>query len=157
MLGGRVERVEELVEVDGGGGEVLGEDAAVGDLRGALGRQGEVDVAVGDARQRRLADDRLRPVPQRRVVLVDGHHHLRLSVRREVDALDLADGLPRHLDEVALDQLRGVLEVRLDGVATATAAEQQEGSEDHRGQYGQQSDHPHNGCGGPQLPPRTVV
>ena len=67
----RVEGVEELVEVDRGGRRVLLEHAALGDLLAALGRHAQVDVAVGDAGQRGLADGGERAAAQRRVVLVD--------------------------------------------------------------------------------------
>ena len=114
-----VERVEELVEVDRGGRRVLLDDALVGDLLGALRRQAEVDVAVGDAGERGLADGGEGAVAQRRVVLVDLHRDLGLAVVGEVDVGDLADGRAADLHEVALDELGGVLEAGLDRVAAA--------------------------------------
>ena len=103
----------------------------VGDLLGALGRHAQVDVAVGDARQRGLADRGERAAAQRREVVVDLHRDLGLAVRREVDGLDRADGRAAGLDEVALHELGGVLEARLDLVAAAGRA--QEEDRDHDG------------------------
>ena len=54
----RVERVEELVEVDDVGRRAGRERRAVVELLGRVGRRRQRDVAVGDARQRREADDR---------------------------------------------------------------------------------------------------
>ena len=56
--------------------------AALGDLLAALGRHAQVDVAVGDAGQRGLADRGERAAAQRRVVVVDLHRDLGLAVRR---------------------------------------------------------------------------
>ena len=98
----RVERVEELVEVDRGGRRggrqrrVLGQRAA----RVRAGR--ERDVAVGDARQRRQPDDRLRALAQRRVGLLDADPDRRLVVGRQLDLVDRADRAPADLDVVAL-------------------------------------------------------
>ena len=126
-----VEGVEELVEVDGGGRRVLLDHAAVGDLLAALGRHAQVDVAVGDARQRGLADRGERAAAQRRVVVLELHRDLGLAVRREVDVLDGADRRAARLDEVALHQLGGVLEARLDLVVAAGGAQQED--RDHDG------------------------
>jgi hypothetical protein len=115
-----------VVEVDRRGRRVLPDDAAVGDLLGALGRHAEVDVAVGDAGEGGLADRRERAAAQRRVVVLDRDRDARLAVGGEVDVRDLAHGRAAGLDEVALDQLRGVLEVRLDRVAAAGPAEQRD-------------------------------
>jgi hypothetical protein len=77
---------------------------------GAPGGEREVDVAVRDARQRGLADDRLRAAAQRRVVVVDRHRDLGLAVGVRSICSTLPTGCAADLHEVALDQLRGVLE-----------------------------------------------
>jgi hypothetical protein len=125
LAGGLVEGVEDLVEVDGGGRAVLPDRPAVGDGLGLRAREAEVDVAVGDAGQRRHADGGDRPFAQRRVVVVDGEGELRLPVGREPDVLDLAGRHAGDLHEVAPDELRGVLELRLDLIAVAGPAEEQ--------------------------------
>ncbi len=139
LAGGLVERVEDLVEVDRGRRRLLADDAAVGDLRGLGAGEPQVDVAVGDAGQRRLADRRLRAAPQRRVLLVDAERELGLPVGRQPDLLDRARADARDLHEVALDELRGVLELRLDRVAARGALQQhhdREGSGDGDGHDG---------------------
>ena len=122
-----VEGVEELVEVDRGRRVGLVDDAAGGDRLLVVGRRElEVDVAIGHAGERGLADDRLRAAAQRAIARVgDLHPHVGLAVGRQVDALDLADGDAGHLHEVALDELRGVLKARVDGVGAAAVAEQE--------------------------------
>ena len=123
------------------------DDAAVGDLRAALRRHAEVDVAVGDAGEGGLADGRERAAAQRRVVVVDLHRDLRLAVGREVDVRDLADGRAAGLDEVALDELRGVLEVGLDRVAAARSAQQE-----HRGDDGHDNNGGHGRRSNDEIP-----
>ena len=78
----RVERVEDLVEVDRGVGLVDADLAAVGDLlvAGAV-REGQVDVAVGEPGLGELPDRRPRAERQRRVVLLDREGDLGLRVR----------------------------------------------------------------------------
>src|SRR4029079_19471617 len=78
-----------------------------------------------------LADGGERAAAQRRVVLVDLERQLRLAVGRQLDVRDLAGRDPGDLDEVALDDLRGVLETRGDGVAPTAAAHQQHRGENH--------------------------
>ena len=153
----RVEGVEDLVEVDGGGRRVLLDHALVGDPLGALRRHPQVDVAVGDARQRGLADGGQRAAAQRRVVLVDLHRHRGLAVLGEVDAGDLADRRAAGLDQVALYELGGVLEVRGDGVAAARATEQEDGNHDGDDKNGGRSRRAHDLIPGePHSPePRT--
>src|SRR3954453_5038648 len=138
LAGRGVERVEQLVEVDRRRRRILVDDPAVGDLRGAVGGHAQVDVAVGHAGERRLADGGGRPAAQRGGVLLDAHRDPGLAVRREVDGLDLADRRAAGLDEVALDELRGVLEPGLDDVAAARRAQEEErdryGHDDEGGQ-----------------------
>ena len=77
--------------------------------------QAQVDVAVGDARQRGLADGRVRALAQRLVAVVgDLQRHVGLAVVGEVDLLDRPDRPAGDLDVVALDELAGVLEPRVD-------------------------------------------
>jgi hypothetical protein len=130
--GALVEQVEDLVQLDGGRGLVGADRAAVVDL-GAAGRaELQVDVAVGDAGQRRLLDHHLRAAPQRLVVRVaDPELDLRVPVLGHVDALDAADGDAAGLHLVALHDLAGVDELGRDRVA-AVAAEQQHGDCDYR-------------------------
>ena len=120
----RVERVEELVEVDGGRRLVREAIVAPSSSGGLLfGAEVEVDVAVGHARQRRLADRRARALVQRRpAVLVDVQLEVGLAVGGERDVLDLADRRAGDLDEVALDDLGGRLEAGVDRVVGAAAA-----------------------------------
>ena len=127
----RVERVEDLVEVDRRRRVVLVDHAAVGDRRGLAAGKAQVDVAVGDAGDGGLPDGGERAAAQRRVVLVDLQGQLRLAVGRQLDVRDLAGRDAGYLHEVALDELRGVLEPRRDGVAPAAAADQQHAGEDH--------------------------
>ena len=105
----------------------------IGDRGRAVARQAQVDVAVGDAGQRRLADGRERPAAQRRVVAVDAQRDLGLAVVRQPDVLDLAGGHAGDLHEVALDELGRVLEARLHLVAAARAAAEQHDGHEHRG------------------------
>ena len=65
----RVERVEDLVEVDGGLGARRRERVALVDVGLIAAAELQVDVAVGDARQRRLADDRAGAAAQRVVAV----------------------------------------------------------------------------------------
>ena len=130
LAGGLVEGVEDLVEVDRGGGRLLLDRAAVGDRRLACAREPEVDVAVGDAGQGGLADRREGALAQRRVVVVDAEGQLGLAVGRDADVLDLARRHAGDLDEVAAHELRGVLEARLDLVLLAGPAQEQH--RDHR-------------------------
>src|SRR6185295_4818739 len=88
-------------------------------------------VAVGDAGHGGLADGGERAAAQRGVVLVDLEGELRLAGGRELDVRDLAGGDPGDLDEVALDDLRGVLEPRGHGVVPTAAADQQHRGENH--------------------------
>jgi hypothetical protein len=143
----RVERVEDLVEVDGRRRAVLVDHAAVGDRRGLAAGKAQVDVAVGDAGHGGLADGGERAAAQRRVVLVDLQGQLRLAVRRQLDVGDLASGDAGDLDEIALDELRGVLELRRDGVAPTAAADQQHRGENHgEGDGGERGDPREWGC-----------
>ena len=81
----RVERVEQLVEVDRRRG-LRDRDRRVVGQRLARVRAGrDRDVAVRDARQRRQPDDRLRALAQRRVGLVDVDRDRRLVVGGQLD------------------------------------------------------------------------
>ena len=98
------------------------------------GAEVEVHVPVGDPRQRRLADDRLRALVQRlEGRVVDRQGQLGLTVGGQLDVRDAPDRAARHLHLVAGDDLAGVREDRLDLVARA-AREQQDGHghDDHR-------------------------
>jgi hypothetical protein len=132
LAGLRVERVEERVEVDRRGRVVRLDLAAVVDLLGVVRARLKRDVAVGDARQRRRADRRLRARVQRRVVVVELERHDRVGVLVQLDLGDRADLAAAHEDGVALDELAGVVEDRLDLVAVA-AAEHRERDERDRG------------------------
>ncbi len=77
----RVERVEDLVEVDGGRGVLGRQGPAVGDVGAVGAAELQVDVAVGDAGERGLADDRARPAAQRVIAVgVDVQRDPRLAV-----------------------------------------------------------------------------
>jgi hypothetical protein len=128
----RVERVEELVEVDRRLGLVGSDLAAAVDLRRAVGARLELDVAVGDPRQRRRANDGGRALVQRVEAGADRHLHARLGMVVESDRLDLADRASRHLDEVALHELAGVRERRRDGVARPAAEHEERDHDDDR-------------------------
>ena len=153
LAGGLVERVEDLVEVDGGGRAVLPDRAAVGDLGFLLAREAEVDVAVGDAGERGLADGGERALAQRRVLLVDAEGQLGLAVGGEADVLDLAGRHAGDLHEVALDELRGVLEARLDLVAVAGPAQQQHRDDRDGGHKGDERDDAREWSCSSQVPP----
>ena len=118
-----VEDVEDLVEVDGGRRVLLGDRPPVLDLLGGARRELEIDVAVGDARQRGGANDRLGPAAQGVLVVVDLDLDLGLAVVGQGDVLDLPHLRARDLDEVALDELGGVLEAQRVRVAAVTGAE----------------------------------
>ena len=90
-------------------------------------RQLQVDVAVREAGLRELADLGARAAPQRRVIVVDRELDLGVAVVGDLDALDRADRHAAHLDGVALHELTGVQEARLDLVAAPAAAEEDEG------------------------------
>src|SRR5436190_599287 len=86
----RRERVEDLVEIDLGGRVGERNLTAVRDLRrvGVRRRQGQLDLAARDRRQRGGADLGGGPRLQRRVVGVDRELDQRLAVRPERDVLD---------------------------------------------------------------------
>ena len=101
----RVERVEQLVEVDRRR-RLRDRDRRVVRQRPARVRAGrDRDIAVRDARQRRQADDRLRALAQRRVGLLDADPHRRLVVGGQLDRAHAADRAPADLHVVALHQL----------------------------------------------------
>ena len=90
----------------------------------------EIDVAVGDARQRAELHDRLGTGPERRVVLVvDRERDLGEPVGRHVDLLDGAYLRAPDPHLVALHELSRVLE--LGGDLVAAPAEHQDGRKDH--------------------------
>lgn len=111
--GRAVERVEQLVEVDGAGGLGRGDDAVVGD-RGSVRRpQSQIDVAVGDARQRDRANRGGGPFAQGlEGAVVDLQRQLRLTVWRQSDVRHRPDLVAGHLDQVAGDDLARVLKDR---------------------------------------------
>ena len=120
----RVERVEELVQVDLGDRLRPRHRPAVGDLLPALAlrRERQLDLAVGDPRQREGADLRGRPALERRVGLVDAEGDQGVAVVGQANVVDLADvGAPdRH--HLAADELGGVREVGGDLVVGGVAA-----------------------------------
>ena len=153
LAGGLVERVEDLVEVDRRGGRLLPDRAAVGDRPLARAREAQVDVAVGDAGEGGLADGGERALAQRGVLLVDAQGQLGLAVGREADVLDLAGRHAGDLHEVALDELRGVLEARLDLVAVAGPAQQQHRDDRDGGDKGDERDDAREWSCSSQVPP----
>jgi hypothetical protein len=116
----RVEGVEELVEIDRGRRLALADDAVRRDRRGVVaGWELEVDVAVRDPGERGEPDRRVGALPQGRGIAVHLRLDPRLAVGRELDVLDAAHGLAADLDLVALDDLGGVLEQEVVGLAPA--------------------------------------
>ena len=102
----RVQRVEQLVDVDRAGRSRGRNDPARGDLGRVARTQPQVDVAVGDPRQRGQPHRRLGPLVQRRVVRVaDVEGQLRLPAARQRDVRHRPDGVAGDLDLVALDDL----------------------------------------------------
>ena len=69
------------------------------------------------------------------------HGDLGLAVGREVDLLDGADGRAARLHEVALHELGGVLEARLDRVAAAGGLQQEDRDHDGHDDNGGQGRH----------------
>src|SRR5215211_1642383 len=140
----RIERVEELVEVDRRRGLVRADRASVIDLFRAVRREGQLDVAVGDARQGRLADGRVRARVQRLVLVVDLHLDVGLAVVRDRDVLDRADRHAPDLHRVALYELPAVVELRGDRVRVVAGAEEHDrdkgNSGDDRTKCGHASD-----------------
>ncbi len=137
-----VERVEQLVEVDLARRLRRRQVAAVGDPRRAGRPEAQIDVAVGDARQRDLADRRGRALAQRREVGIgDVERQLGLAVRRQLDVRDGPDARAGDLDQVAADDLAGVDEIGLDGVRGA-AAEDDDRDGDERDEDGRNCGHP---------------
>ena len=126
LAGLRVERVEQLVEVDRRRRLVGAQRVPVVELAVRVRPRRQRDVAVGDARQRRRADHGGRAVVQRREVVVDRDRDLRLVVVRQLDLAHRADAAAADLDVVVLDELPRVLEHQL--VRVLAAARQQ----DHR-------------------------
>ena len=120
------------------------DDAAVAGSRALWsGPQVEIDVAVGDPRQRRLPDGRVRALVKRREV-VQAERQVGLAVAGQRDVRDRADGVTADLDLVAGDDLAGVVEDRVDLVARP-AREQDDGDRHHddaeRRQRGHPADH----------------
>ena len=129
----RVERVEDLVEVDDRRRRVRGEHRAVVELGRVAGSHGQGDVAVGDARQRRQPDRRLGALAQRREGLLDLHGHRGLVVVGELDVGDRAHAAAADLDVVVAHELARVLEHER-VLVTGAAAEEQQPGEDRDGQ-----------------------
>jgi hypothetical protein len=127
-----VQGVEDLVEVDLGGRVVGGDRAAVVDRRVGDRSDPQVHVAIGDPRERGLANRRLGALAQRLVIgLVDAEGQLGLAVRSQGDVGDRPDRVAGHLDEIAAHDLAGVLEDRLDRVGRA-AGEHDDPDRHHR-------------------------
>src|SRR5262249_9031688 len=130
--GGVVEGVKELGEAGLGGGGLLSGLAGGGDrLAVGVGRQGEVDVAVGDPRERLGAHLGGGALGQRGVGGVgDLHLDQGLAVVGEGDLLDGADRGAGDVHVVARDQLGRVLEFGCDRVARAAAEDEQQDDDD---------------------------
>ena len=110
------------------------EQRAVVELAAEVRPWVDVDVAVGDPDQARRPDRRRAAGVQRRELVVDRDLHLGLAVVAQLDALDLARGRAPDADEVARDELAGVLEheaVRVRVVA-------REDDHEERGEAGEQ-------------------
>ena len=133
---GRVERVEQLVEVDDVGRRADGERRAVVELLRRVRRRRERDVAVGDARQRGQADHGLGALAQRRVRLLDLDADARAVVVGERDRADRADAAAADLHVVVLDELARVLEHEVVLVRRAPAQEQHGDEDDGEHQGG---------------------
>ena len=147
----RVERVEQLVEVDRRGRLRLRDRPAALDrvrlaLRLGPRREVELDVAVRDPRLRRLPDHGLRALGQRLVRVVDRHRDLGLAGVGQLDAVDRARRRAADLDLVADYELAGVLEVALDGVAAATPEQQDREDDDRDDHCADRCDAPRNAC-----------
>ena len=128
----RVERVEELVEVDDVGGRADGERRAVVERLRRVRRRRQRDVAVGDARQRGQADHGLGALAQRRVGLLDLDPHAGAVVVGQRDRADRADPAAADLHVVALDELAGVLEHQV--VLVRVTPAQEEHGDEHDGE-----------------------
>ena len=89
-----------------------------------VGREGELDLATGDLRERGRADRGDRAAAERRVVLADRERDQRLALGAELDLLDGADRGAADDDLVAVDELARVLELGRDLVVLAAAAQQ---------------------------------
>ncbi len=124
------EDVEELIDVDRGGRVLAADRRVVLELRRVVRTRRQRDVAVGDAGERGLADQRGRSLAQR---LVHRHLHRRLVVVGQVDRVDRAHPLARGQHLVAGDELAAGLEQECVAVA-AVAAEQQHDDDRDRDQ-----------------------
>jgi hypothetical protein len=127
----RVERVVELVEVDLRDGPVGVDDPAVGDRVVRVRRELQVHVAVGQAGLRELADLGAGSLTEGSVVAVDRELDLGMAVVGDLDPLHRADGHAAHLHGVALDELAGIQEARLDPVAAGDSAAEQDQAHEH--------------------------
>jgi hypothetical protein len=107
------------------------QDRAVLELLGVVRAGRQRDVTVGDARQRRRADDRAGATAQRRELVRDLDVDLGLVVVGEVDLAHRADAASADLHVVVLDELARVLEAQL--VARLVAAPEQEHRDEHGG------------------------
>jgi hypothetical protein len=138
----RVERVQELIEVDDLG-RVGGRDlAVVGDLRLVVGPGEEGDVAAGDARQRRVADRRLRALVQGGDLFIQLELELGEVVVAELDRLDRADGNAADLDLVPGDELPGVVDYGAYGVGVVGEPKHHPSEQDHGGDQRRDREHP---------------
>jgi hypothetical protein len=77
----------------------------------------QLDDVVGDGGTASACDDRAGSFAQRLVLVADGELRDGLTVVGQADVLDLADLLTRDGDEVAVDEVAGVDQARVDGVA----------------------------------------
>ncbi len=124
----RREGVEELVDVDRGGGRGEAQSRVVVQRRIAVGAGADRDVVVGDAGERGRTDDRRGALVQ---LLFDADHDLGEVVVGQLDALDRADRLAADQDLVVGNELAGVLEEEVVAVL-AVAAEDDDAERDHR-------------------------
>ncbi len=137
-----VEGVEDLVEVDLGDGLGLVEGAALGDLLALLGvgRDGQLDLAVGDAREGVGANGGGGPPLEGGELVLDRERDQGLAVLPQLDRLHRAgrDAADDHL--VAGHELRGVLELAGDLIRLVTAAEKQDDRDHGRDERDQHDD-----------------
>ena len=126
----RVQRVEQLVEIDHFARRRRRQRGARGQRRRAVGSRRESDVAVGDGRQRRHPDLGHRAQVKRCQRGVDVDRDLRLVVMGQRDARDAAHRHAADLHLVAPHELAGFAEDQL-VVGAASAGEQEVGDDQH--------------------------
>ena len=126
-----VEGVEDLVQVDRGDRLRLAQGAAVCNLAALVAvrsrrRQGELDLAPGDRRERVLAHGRDRALGEGGELLVDGEGDEGLAVVAQLDLLDEPGGEAADHHLVAVHELARVLELGGYAVLVTAVSEQQD-------------------------------